>query len=185
MRDSRPAACPEARLTEELLSRRERDTLRAEEERGLRHHLTACRACSEAALRRDPTLLFLPLAAPAPEASPDEAPDEVSQLVSGVLGAIESHRRRWRVSAGSLLKAAAVLVAAGLLFLLRPRPAPSPALPVPVAGVPSAPVLAAGGEPAPPLIEGVGNPRARVYQFAASSPGEPNVVFVANPAADL
>ncbi len=185
MRDSRPAACPESVLTGELLCRRERDDLSAEEERGLRHHLAVCRPCSDAALKRDPTLLFAPLSESARGPVPDEEPMEAAEMVSAVLEAIESRRRR-PVSPGSLLKAAAaVVLAAGLLLLLRPRPAPSPASNQPPPAGPWAQAVPAGGEPAPPLIEGVGNPGARVYQFAASSPGEPNVVFVANPAADL
>ena len=36
-----------------------------------------------------------------------------------------------------------------------------------------------------PLIEGLRSPNARVYEFAAASPQEPAVVFVANPNADL
>ncbi len=39
--------------------------------------------------------------------------------------------------------------------------------------------------PSRPLIESVRSPNARVYEFAAASPGEPAVVFVANPNADL
>jgi hypothetical protein len=39
--------------------------------------------------------------------------------------------------------------------------------------------------PSRPLIESVLDPNARVYEFAAASPQEPAIVFVANPNADL
>ena len=36
-----------------------------------------------------------------------------------------------------------------------------------------------------PLIEGLGNHRATVYQFAGGSPSEPSVVFVVDRNADI
>ena len=46
--------------------------------------------------------------------------------------------------------------------------------------------LPRGGPPsARPLIQDLKNPAARVYEFAAVSPKEPSVVFIADPHADL
>ena len=39
--------------------------------------------------------------------------------------------------------------------------------------------------PVRPLIQDLKNPGARVYEFAAMSPTEPSVVFIADPHADL
>jgi hypothetical protein len=81
--------------------------------------------------------------------------------------------------------AALTALAAGLAGLVRweqARPANTIAGP---SAAPGAAAPAPSDAPARPLIEGVLDPRARVYEFAAASPQEPAIVFVANPNADL
>lgn len=191
MSGTREAACPHQELVRRLVSRHGEGELSLEEETLLRRHVVACPPCSADAVRQDPTFLFAPLSVSAEAglrgAHPFEGDDEVEATVTEVLSAIDSRRiRRTGLRFSPLLKAAAVvLLAAGLFLALRPRSGSR----TPAAGSPGAPEATAGTpaatELASPLIEGVGNPDARVYQFAASSPQEPNIVFVANPAADL
>jgi hypothetical protein len=88
--------------------------------------------------------------------------------------------------------AALVALAAGLFgvegvrLARRARAVP----PVPVAVVPTPgewqrDAREAVRPSARPLIQDLKNPGARVYEFAAVSPMEPSVVFIADPHADL
>jgi anti-sigma factor RsiW len=165
----------------------------------LKQHLAACAACAAEAAALDPTLLFAPLAA---SVSPDPpargaslSAEEDARLVADAV--LLEVGRRARVTSPVPLAAlrrggtfrrlaplaAALLLTAGLAGLVRwetAHPADRLALTTTPSAAPSdVPASAA------PLIEGVRNPNARVYEFAASSPQEPAVVFVANPNADL
>ncbi|MGA7990441.1 MAG: hypothetical protein WCC53_03310 [Thermoanaerobaculia bacterium] len=186
-------------LSEEISSSSSLPSLPSE----LKAHLAACASCATEAAALDPTLLFAPLAA---SASPEPAvtgrrpappvAEDARRVADAVLDEV---RRRARVTTPTplagpssarrfrrLAQAAALAgLTAGLAGLLRwegPRSpnaaAPAPATPRPAAGLlPDASVR--------PLIEGMRSPNARVYEFAAASPQEPSVVFVANPNADL
>lgn len=169
---------------EELLRLREEDRLPLPEQRLLRGHLASCDACAAEALRRDSILLF------ALDAEP-EAPgtDARERFVGDVLASVAAAKagRRLRSAhvgvglriAASLLLAVAV---AGVWFLRdRGEPAPGDGLP-PVAQAPRAP-----SEPAEPVpaFEGLGSVGAVVYQFPATTPGEPTVVFVVDRNADI
>ncbi len=172
----------------------------------LKAHLASCASCAAEAAALDPTVLFAPLAASvSPEpASTGRRPappvaDDARRVADAVLDEV---RRRARVSTPAPRAAApaawrhrrfaqaAALVGftAGLAGLVRwevARPssaarAIAQASPTPSAGAPDL-----ADAPARPLIESVRSPNVRVYEFAAASPGEPAVVFVANPNADL
>jgi hypothetical protein len=169
-------------------------------------HLSACAFCAAEAAALDPTTLFAPLAA---SVSPEPAvggrrpagpvAEDARQVADAVLDEV---RRRVRVStprrsAGApfawrhrRLAQAAALVGftaclAGLVRWerMRPEPATQASATVSATAVP-APALPPEA-PVRPLIEGMRSPNARVYEFAAASPQEPAVVFVANPNADL
>jgi len=191
------APCPERETISRLVSLRERDGLDAAGGALLSRHLASCPSCFAAAVSADPALLFARLAASVEadelaaraaqrpsRASRDEAA-EAEILAADVLAAIrvraaETGVRGRRLPAGlrPWLRAAAVLfLASGLaavLVLSRPAGPAAPPRPEDVATA-----------PAGPLIEELASPGARVYEFAASKPGEPAVVFVANPDAEL
>jgi hypothetical protein len=162
----------------------------------LKAHLARCASCAAEARALDPTLLFVPLAA-----SFATAPDaeNVRRVVDDVLADVRRRSRlasppaARRLFSRRFLQAAALVVLAAGLFgvagirLARREPAP--------AGLTSASnesrdVKEPGDAldlrpPARPLIQDLKNPGARVYEFAAVSPKEPNVVFIADPHADL
>lgn len=160
----------------------------------LKAHLASCASCAAEARALDPTLLFVPLgtsfaAAPAAE--------DVRRVTDDVLAEV---RRRSRVVAPRaprpfytrrLLQAAALVALAAGVFgvegirLARKEHAADLA-PTPDERRDKADTLASDVRPpARPMIQDLKNPGARVYEFAASSPGEPNVVFIADPHADL
>jgi hypothetical protein len=169
----------------------------------LKAHLAVCAACAAEAAALDPTLLFAPLAAsvsPEPGAAGRRPVPPVAEDARGVADAVlEEVRRRSRVTlpvpaaaapfarrARRLAQAAALAaLAAGLAGLVRwERTHPANT----IAGASTARGAATTvppDVPARPLIESVRDPRARVYEFAAASPQEPTIVFVANPNADL
>ncbi len=201
MSEPRPPAarCPDRETTARLAALRSRDALDAAGEEFLARHASSCPACLADAVAVDPTLLFVRLSASA-EAEEDatrgthrmvrEARDEAAEaeiLAADVLAAIrvrdaEGSGRIRRRGAGLppwLRAAAVVLLASGLAAVLYLRRPTLPAAPDPTP--PAAGVLAG----APPIVERLENPGARVYQFAASDPTGPTVVFVANPGADL
>jgi hypothetical protein len=100
---------------------------------------------------------------------------------------------RRRLPARRLLQAAALVVLAAGLFAVGgdrfagrdqgAAPAATAAAPAP-GGARGAVGLEARAS-ARPLIQDLKNPGARVYEFAAVSPKEPSVVFIADPHADL
>ena len=165
--------------------------------RELRSHIASCGVCAAEARALDPTLLFVPLGASVAVAP---AVEDVRRVTDDVLAEV---RRRSRVVAPParpffsrrfLQAAALVVLAAGLFGIGGIRLANR--------GQAQAP---AGLAPTPdesqdrldtrealdmrplvrPLIQDLKNPGARVYEFAAVSPKEPNVVFIADPHADL
>ncbi len=168
----------------------------------LKAHLASCASCAAEAAALDPTLLFAPLAAsvsPEPPATGRRPAPPVAEDARRVADAVlDEVRRRARVTPLAAVRAASwrrtrrlaqaaalAALAAGLAGLVRweqTRPADT------IAGPSASPGTAAPvppDVPTRPLIESVLDPRARVYEFAAASPGEPAIVFVANPNADL
>ncbi len=193
------APCPDRETTARLSALRFRDALDAAGEGLLARHVSACAACLAEAVAVDPTLLFVRLSVSA-EADEDAsrgahrsargARDEAAEaeiLAADVLAAIRvrdaegtGRRRRRRAGLPPWLRAAAVvLLASGLAAVLYLKKPASNVASVPPPGATG--VLAA----ARPIVERLENPGARVYQFAASTPAGPTVVFVANPGADL
>ncbi len=172
----------------------------------LKAHLASCASCAAEAAALDPTLVFAPLAAsvspepPLADRRPAPPVAEDARLVADAV--LDEVRRRARVSTGApraaapavwrhrrLAQAAALVgFTAGLAGLVRWEVARPRGAPVTVAQASPTPPAAAPmpfDAPARPLIESVRSPNVRVYEFAAASPGEPAVVFVANPNADL
>jgi hypothetical protein len=170
----------------------------------LKAHLSACAVCAAQAAALDPNVLFASLAAsvsPEPASTGRRPAPPVAEDARRVADAVlEEVRRRARVTPPAasspsaswwrthrLAQAAALLALtaglAGLVRWERARVEPSSTIAASsgTTGAAPAPVEA----PARPLIEGVRNPNARVYEFASASPREPAVVFVANPNADL
>jgi hypothetical protein len=169
----------------------------------LKAHLAACAPCAAEAAALDPTLLFAPLSAsvspepasagrrPAPPVADDARRvadavlDEVRRRARVTTPAAAAHVASWWRTHRLAQAAALAALAAGLAGLVRweqTRPADT------IAGPSASPGIAAPAPPdapARPLIESVLDPHARVYEFAAASPGEPAIVFVANPNADL
>ena len=171
----------------DLLEKRDGDRLSPSEERLLAGHLASCDACAAEALRHDPVLLFARVAA---RSASDVLTDEARErFVGDVLAATVATRagRRLSVSrtgvglriAASLLLAASV---AGVWYARGRDGSPSSKGTFPVAEV-------AGARPVQvemlPAVEDVGAVGAVVYQFPASKPGEPTVVFVIDRNADI
>ncbi len=192
--------CAERETTARLVSLRAKDALDASGNEHLRRHLAACGECFTEAVAADPALLFVRLAASAEAGEIPvhgatraahlyrDEPPEADLLAADVLAAIrlrtaERGRRREhprRVSRQLLRAAAVVLLASGLAaVLVLERPVP----PAPDPGKTLAGTALSGA--AHPLVEELVSPGARIYEFAASTPLEPAVVFVANPDADL
>lgn len=175
-----------ARL-DDLLERRDGDRLSPSEERLLAGHLVSCDACAAEALRRDPVLLFTRDAA---RRTADVMTDEARErFVGDVLAATAAARtgRRHSVSrtalglriAASMLLAASV---AGVWYVRGRGASPSPEGTTPA-------TMAAGARSVRvetlPAVEDLGAAGAIVYQFPASKPGEPTVVFVVDRNADI
>lgn len=167
---------------DELLAARDADRLPAADERLLRRHLDECAGCAARALGADPALLFSRDAGPEPLSA-----GERERFVGDVLAAVAAARaaRRGSVSPfrshASLRLAASVLLAvsvAGSWWAWR-HEAPSPAaVPVARAAVPAA-------AESVPAVEELSSGGAVVYQFPATEPGEPTVVFVVDRDADI
>ncbi len=201
-----PGSCADAGLIRRLQGLRDRDGLDVAGQRTLHGHLASCAACRDEAIAADPTLLFVTLSATAEGAGADgegpvrlparweEAAEavEAERLAGDVLAAVRIRKTEGARAAApsgrrTVLRAAAVLLAAagvaGLVVLSRsggPTRSGVASLPMPGPGRP--PTAEA---PSRPLIEEVGMPGARIYEFAGHSSKEPTVVFVANPNADL
>ncbi len=158
----------------------------------------SCASCAAEARALDPTLLFVPLgtsfaAAPAAE--------DVRRVTDDVLAEVRLRSRvasppaaRPFLSRRFLQAAALVALAAGVFGVEGIRLAqkehvadlaPTPDERRDKADTPDTREASDVRPPARPLIQDLKNPGARVYEFAASSPGEPNVVFIADPHADL
>lgn len=162
----------------------------------LKAHLARCASCAAEARALDPTLLFAPLAASVAPAPPAQ---DVRRVADDVLAEV---RRRSRIGAPPaprpflsrrfLQAAALVVLAAGLFGIGGIRLARKEQ---PQASLTPTPSERQDGSddrealdtrlPVRPLIQDLKNPGARVYEFAAVSPKEPNVVFIADPHADL
>ena len=162
----------------------------------LKAHLASCGFCAAEARALDPILLFVPLSASVASAPPA---DEARRVSDDILAEV-----RWRsrvalpaaarpfLSRRFLQVAALVALAAGLFGIegvrLARRERAAPPAPVAVAPTPDAwrrDGREAVRPSARPLIQDLKNPGARVYEFAAVSPKEPSVVFIAYPHADL
>lgn len=201
---SAAAPCPSGARTRDRLARREEDLLSRDETRLLREHLAACPSCRADALRLDPTLLFVPLAAvedDARRASRRSLESDAAAVTSDVLAAVEIARARRRIepvawwrrpAARTALRAASLaLVSGGLVALLASRgsrvaegPGPAVAVRGSQALEPASSVAPVAMKASTPLIEGLKSPGATIYQFAGSA-GQPNVVFVVDRNADL
>ena len=171
----------------ELLDKRDGDRLSPSEERLLAGHLVSCDSCAAEALRHDPVLLF---ARDAARNTADVLTAEARErFVGDVLAATAAAKAGRRISvsrttlglriAASLLLAASV---AGVWYVRGRGMSPSPDGTFPVAD--------AGREPPAqvetlPAVEVLGAAGSVVYQFPASQPGEPTVVFVVDRNADI
>ncbi len=164
----------------------------------LKAHLAACASCAAEARAVDPTLLFVPLAASIAAAPAEE---DVRRVTEDVLAEV---RRLSRVAAPPaarsffsrrfLQAAALVVLTAGIFGIAGVRLAEKERAQAPaaLASTPDDRRDSLGARevldmrsPVRPLIQDLKNPGARVYEFAAVSPEEPNVVFIADPHADL
>lgn len=169
----------------DLLERRDGDRLSASEERLLAGHLASCEACAAEALRHDPVLLF---ARDAARSAPDVLTDEARErFVEDVLAATTAAKAGRRLSVSrtgvSLRIAASLLLAASVAgaWYVRGRagsPPPEGVLPVAEAALPAQVETL-------PAVENVGAIDSVVYQFPATKPGEPTVVFVVDRNADI
>jgi hypothetical protein len=164
--------------------------------RELKVHLASCGFCAAEARALDPTLLFVPLSASIASAPPVE---EVRRVSNDILAEVRRRSRlappaaaRPFLSRRFLQVAALVALAAGLFGIegirLARRGRAVPPAPVAAAPTPNESPRDASEAVRPsarPLIQDLKSPGARVYEFAAVSPKEPSVVFIADPHADL
>ena len=171
----------------DLLEKRDGDRLSPSGERLLVGHLVSCDACADEALRHDPVLLF---ARDAARNTPDVLTAEGRErFVGDVLAATAAPKagRRLSVSrtgvglriAASLLLAASV---AGVWFVRGRGVSPPPEGTFPVADATGARPVQVDTLPSVENFDAIG---AVVYQFPASKPGEPTVVFVVDRNADI
>ncbi len=172
---------------DDLLEKRDGDRLSPSEERLLAGHLVSCDACAAEALRRDPVLLF---ARDAARGTPEVLTAEARErFVGDVLAAtaVAKAGRRHSVSRSGLgLRiAASVLLAAsvaGIWYVRGRGPSLSPEGTLPVVDAARARTVQVETLPA---VEDLGAAGSVVYQFPASMPGEPTVVFVVDRNADI
>ena len=179
-------------LSEEISSSSSLPSLSPE----LKAHLATCASCAAEARALDPTLLFVPLGA---SVAALPAAEDVRRVTDEVLAEV---RRRSRIAAPPatrrffsrrfLQAAALVALAAGLFGIGGLRLAQRAQAPVALAPTSdgsqdfSDTREVVDVRPAVrPLIQDLKNPGARVYEFAAVSPKEPSVVFIADPHADI
>jgi len=162
----------------------------------LKAHLATCASCASDARALDPTLLFVPLAASV--AAPPAAED-VRRVTDEVLAEVRRRSRivappaRSRFFSRRFLQAAALVVlAAGLFGIGGLRLAQKAQEPVALAPTPDGSQDFSDTREVVdvrpgvrPLIQDLRNPGARIYEFAAVSPKEPSVVFIADPHVDL
>ncbi len=171
----------------DLLEKRGGDRLSPSEERLLAGHLVSCDACADEALRHDPVLLFARDAARSTsEVLTAEARERFVGDVLAATAAAKAGRRHSVSRTGLGLRiAASLLLAASVagVWYVRGR------------GVSLSPEgTLAGSEAARartvqietlPAVEDLGATGSVVYQFPASQPGEPTVVFVVDRNADI
>ncbi len=160
----------------ELLDAYLADALDEPRRTALRGHLRSCGRCREAAVRTDPSLLFVA----APPGEPD--PGRIEDVTRAVLMQVRQqrlqrrlgHRRPWLAAA-----AAVVLSLIGIAGwrLLAPGSASEPAtMGAQVAEAPSP----------PPRIEvDMAGEGVRVYQYADQQDGDTAVTFIVNPQLEL
>jgi len=160
----------------ELLDAYLADALDEPRRTALRSHLRSCGRCREAAVRIDPSLLFVA----APPGEPD--PGRIEDVTRAVLMQVRQqrlqrrlgHRRPWLAAA-----AAVVLSLIGIAGwrLLAPGSASEPAaMGAQVAEAPSP----------PPRIEvDMAGEGVRVYQYADQQDGDTAVTFIVNPQLEL
>lgn len=160
----------------ELLDAYLGDALDEPRRTALRSHLRSCGHCREAAVRTDPSLLFVA----APPGEPD--PGRVDDVTRAVLMHVRQqrlqrrlgHRRPWLAAA-----AAVVLSLIGIAGwrLLAPGNSSEPA---------AVAAQAAGVLNPPPRIEvDMAGEGVRVYQYADQQDGETAVTFIVNPQLEL
>ena len=196
------ALCPELTSTREAVRQRLSEEISSSSERALKAHLASCGVCAAEARALDPTLLFVPLGTFGTSAAAAPAAEDVRRVTDDVLAEV---RRRSRVVAPPatrpffsrrfLQAAALVVLAAGLFGVRGIRLARQERAPFGGDGADAARRKSSHRQagharsprraPARPLIQDLKNPGARVYEFAAVSPKEPSVVFIADPHADL
>lgn len=175
---------------EPLLSSFAAGALAEAAERQVRDHLATCAACRDAALERDPTVLFLDLRR-------DPLPGDFWAGFNTRLRArLEAEGRpkapwlAWAADPGArrLAYVAApltIVLLIGTLFLVRPG---GPGKIGPVQGPPPdlQALSAPAGQDALPALEEVGSPSARVYRFTVGSGGdETPIYFVVDEAIDI
>ncbi len=198
------ALCPELTSTREAVRQRLSEEIPPPSERALKAHLASCGVCAAEARALDPTLLFVPLGASAAAAP---AAEDVRRVADDVLAEVWRRSRvvappatRPFFSRRFLQAAALVVLAAGLFGIGGIRLARQGQAQAPAALAPTPDERQDRQDrqdrsdtrealdvrpPVRPLIQDLKNLGARVYQFAAVSPKEPNVVFIADPHADL
>lgn len=172
---------------DELLAGRDADRLSAADASLLRRHLDDCAGCAARALGRDPVLLFARGAGPEPLSAAER-----ERFVGGVLASVAAARAARRGSVSPFRAHAALRLAASILLAVTVaggwwawrREATAPAgAPVARAAVPA--VSSVGPSEAVPAVEEISSGEAVVYQFPATEPGEPTVVFLVDHNADI
>jgi len=184
----RQKGCPDV---EPLLSSFAAGALAEAAERRVRDHLAACAACRDAALARDPTVLFFELRRePLP---PDfwtgfnarlraRLEAEGRPMASWLAWASDPGFRRLAYVAAPL----AMVLLIGSLLLVRPGGPGTVAMRAPDPSFGLRALSAPAGQDAPPALEEVGSPSARVYRFTVGSGGdETPIYFVVDEAIDI
>ena len=184
----RQKSCPEF---EPLLSSFAAGALPEAAEQRVRDHLAGCAACRAVALERDPTVLFLELRR---EPLPREFWSGFQTRLRARLEAEGRPKAPWLAWASEPAYRKLAYVAAplamvlliGTLILVRPggpvpvgEPGPGPAFGLQALSIPA-------GPDAPPTLEEIGSPSARVYRFTVGSAGdETPIYFVVDAAIDI
>ena len=189
---------------EPLLSSYPAGALDEASERLVRDHLAECAACRALQRERDPSVLFLEMRrAPLPEGFLDGLAKDVRVRLEAERRrpfaslAAAFNARRWAYVAAPVT----TLVLLGTLFLVRPgglgpggrqghdgRTVPSPYLVAPGSAQLGKPGAGSPGSfvvppaqlesGAPPLMEDVGSPSARIYKFTVGSGSEETPIYL-------
>lgn len=176
----RQTSCPEI---EPLLSSFVSGALPEAAESQVRDHLAGCAACRAAVLERDPSVLFLELRR---EPLPADFWVGFQTRLRARLEAEGRPRAPWLRRLAYVAAPLAMVLLIGTLILVRPGgPVPVPVaerMPGPDMKMLSAPA----GTDAPPALEEVGSPSARVYRFTVGSGGdETPIYFVVDSSIDI